>query len=323
MASGWSGVRVLGVRVAWAAGAALALSAVVACSSTGTASGNGDGDGGDDRPIVLATTSIWGDVVGRVVCDGSAEVGVLIPAGADPHDYEPSLADRARLDAAALIVLNGLGLEGSLAEVAGEAGDAVFTMSDHVGTLAPPDTEHVDPHAAGDPHVWLDPANVVGAIPALAQALIDEAGLDAATITACADDYGRELRELDAEIGSLLAEVPPERRQLVTNHDALGYFARRYDFTIVGSIIPSSSSLAQASPAQLEKLARAVRDADVPAIFTESGHAADDAEALAREAGGIPVVALFTDSLGDEGSEASTYAGMLRHDARLIAEALR
>jgi zinc/manganese transport system substrate-binding protein len=109
---------------------------------------------------------------------------------------------------------------------------------------------------------------------------------------------------------------------LVTNHDSLAYFADRYDFTVLGSILPSTSTLTEASPGQLEELGRAIQAEGVPAIFAESVSSTADADALADRLG-VDVVVLYTESLGEPGSGAETYADLMRFDATAIANALR
>ena len=227
----------------------LAVLAVAACSD------QDDTEASD--PTLLATTSIWADVATNVAC--GEQVAAIIPAGADPHSFEPSLRDRGILDGAEFVLANGGGLEGTLVdllEVAAADGTAVVEM-----------TSHVKPLLGDDPHVWQDPARVAAALPAVADALV-AAGRDESRIRGCAEDYGAELTALDAEIAALFADLPSERRLLVTNHYSFGYFADRYGFDVIGTVIPSSSTLGEASAGQLAELAELVREQEVPAIFS-------------------------------------------------------
>ena len=170
--------------------------------------------------------------------------------------------------------------------------------------------------------MWFDPHRVSDALPNLAQVLIAEAGLDSAAVQACLDSYVAELEAVDAEITAKVDELPAGSRKLVTNHEALGYFADRYGFEIVGTVIPSPSSLAQASPAGLERLAETIEHEGIKAIFAETQHSGDDAEALASQVGDVAVVTLYTGSLGPPGSGAETYVGFMRTNAELIVGAL-
>lgn len=327
--------------------AALALLGITGGCSSGDGATSEGGDG--DRPSIVVTTSILADVTGNVVGD-AAEVETLVPAGADPHSFEPSAAQVARLHEADLIVANGLGLEASLdgfldsavesgtplLEVAPELGPIPFgsptqaSEHDHGG----PDEHHGGSdghgddghdHGAGDldPHVWTDPDRMATAARLIGEAVAEHTGVDAAVLEANAAAYDAELRLLDEEIQATLAVIPPEERILVTNHGSLGYFAERYGFEVVGTLTPGGSTLGEPSAASLARLADTIRDSGVPAIFTEVG--ADDsvARSLAAEVGtGVEVVALHTDALGPPGSGAETYVAMMSTNARLLAEAL-
>ncbi len=344
--------------------------------------GNDDDAGSDGLPVVMATTSIWADVLANVVCDGQAEVIILIPPGGDPHGFQPSLQDRGRMESAVMIVANGLDLEeglGDTLEAVEEAGTPVFHMADHVETIgfAPGmELEHHDEeeeeegeehheddeaeleegeehheeeedndegedhgdeeedegedhgdeeeghgHSGEDPHVWFDPIKVADALVPLSEALAAQAGLDADALGACVAEYRDALIAVDAEIEEILAPLPHESRLMVTNHDALGYFANRYEFELVGTVIPGGSSIGEANPAELQELVGLIEQTGVPAIFAESSHSSDDAEALARQAG-VEVVVLDTGSLGPSGSDSDTYLGFLRSNAERIAGSL-
>jgi zinc/manganese transport system substrate-binding protein len=179
-----------------------------------------------------------------------------------------------------------------------------------------------DDEARADPHLWFDPDRVSTALPALAAALIEEAGADRTAVNGCLAEYQATLSELDAEIARLVAELARSDRTMVTNHDSLGYFADRYGFEILGTVIPSSSSLAETNPAQLESLAELIEREGVGAIFAESQQSRADADALSSRLGDIEVVTLFTGTLDTDGTEAGTYVGFLRSNAELITAAL-
>ncbi len=283
----------------------------------------------DDRPVVVATTSVWASIVDQLDCTDAFDVQTLVPVGGDPHEYEPSMRDRATLDDAALVVSNGAGLESLLTDTldaVADDGTPVYAVADHV-TLSPmgaadstPSDDDSGDAGGDDPHIWFDPTLVAAALPSLADALV-AAGADRSAIDACADALAQNLTDLDGQVAGILDAVPEARRLLVTNHDALGYFARHYGWRILGSVLPSSSTLAEASPAQLERLADDIEAAGVPAIFTEQLETTDEATALADRLG-VRVVTLYTDSLGDADSGVTTYQDLLRVDAQSIADAL-
>ena len=127
---------------------------------------------------------------------------------------------------------------------------------------------------------------------------------------------------MDSEVVDLVEEIPVERRVLITNHDSLGYFADRYGFEVLGTVIPVPSGLAATNPAQLEELAQLIIEHDARAVFAESQHSTDDAEALADRVGPVDVVTLFTGTLGGPGSGAESYVDFLRTNARLVVGGL-
>jgi zinc/manganese transport system substrate-binding protein len=124
-------------------------------------------------------------------------------------------------------------------------------------------------------------------------------------------------------VEQLLAAVPPERRVLVTNHDVFGYFAERYGFEVLGAVIPAGSTLAEPSAHDLDDLATLIEQAGVPAVFADTSAPSRLADALAGEGTDVEVVELYSESLGEPGSEGATYIGMVRTNARRIADALR
>ena len=291
-------------------------------------------------PTILATTGIWRDIVSSVACGGLADVDTIVPSGSDPHGYEPSLQDRARMESAALVVANGLELEKGLEdtlEAVSESGTPVFEFAGGMDTIPfsfegarhgedeghdNNEGEREGHGSGGDPHVWFDPHRVSQALPALARVLTTEVGLDATAIDACLASYLAELEAVDAEIAAKVEKLPAESRKLVTNHQALGYFADRYGLEVIGTVIPTPASMAQASPARLEELARTIEHEEIKAIFAETLHSLDDVEALAARVGDVDLVTLYTGSLGPSGSGAETYVGFLRTNADLIVDAL-
>ena len=307
---------------------------LIACTSSEGTTGGGSG------PLrVVATTTVLGDIA-SAIAGGDLDVETLMPPGADPHDFKPSSAQVALIDQADLVIANGLGLEEGLADVLeGAEADDVNVLE--VGPLIDPipfgestSTGECDPDAAHaeeedhegaagscDPHFWNDPDRAATAAEVIGEALnaIDPSVDWAERASAYAD----ELRELGEEIETILQPIPPAGRKLVTNHDALGYFARRYGFEVVGVVIPGGSTLAEPSSVELANLVEVMEDENVRAIFAETISPTALAEAVAAEIGDdVEVVELYTDSLGPPGSGAETLLKMLRLDADRIAAAL-
>ena len=394
-------------------------------SDSGSDSGSTPPDDGGPAPLVLASTGIWTDVVANLACGGLAEVESIMGTGVDPHGYEPSMADRARMEEATLVVANGLGLEEGLLDTleAVEAGGTpVFWMGDHVDAIefasgddhddhddhghedeghdeageeaddhghedeghdedgddhdhegeghdddgdhdhegeghdedgdshddhdheaddhdddghddeaddhddhgheAEADGHEGHVHSGADPHVWFDPVRVSATLGELAEHLTDDAGLAPGAVADCLSRYQAELAQLHDELVEILSAVAPADRRLVTDHDALGYFADRYGFEVIGTVIPSVSTLAETNPAALEELAEVIAETGVRAIFAEDHRSDDTIQALASRAGPVEVATLYTGSLGQPGSGADTYAGFMRTNAGIIADAL-
>jgi zinc/manganese transport system substrate-binding protein len=291
--------------------------------------------GGELR--VVATHPILGDIVRNVVGD-QATVEVIIPAGADPHEFQPSAKQVEAISRADLVVANGFDFEVGLLDAlraTEETGTPVFEMASAFTPPAPrqrddehdddehDDDEHDDDEHDddADPHIWLDPAQMAGAVESLGGALqaIDSSG----SWEERAASYAAAVRATDAEVEQILSAVPPERRKLVTNHEALAYFAARYGFEVVGTAIPSRSTAAESSAADLAALAEAIDANQVPAVFADVSAPDDLARALADEAQlDVQVVQLLTETLAAPGEEGDDYLGLLRVDARRIAEAL-
>jgi zinc/manganese transport system substrate-binding protein len=273
---------------------------ILICLCMVLALASGCSSGGDgSRVEVVATTVVAADVV-QHVAGPDAEVDALISGAASPHDYGASAKDRARLEEADLVVAWGRGVEGGL---------PLDDLDDDALELSAGER---------DPHIWMDPTRLARELPALASALAEADPKHAGGYRRRARAYARELALLDREVERTLARVPLARRKLVTSHDSLGHFARRYGFSFLGS--PSGlTPEAQPSAERIEALARRVDADDVPAVFAE---ATDDAELMrqiAREAGAEVVDDLLIEGFG---AEVDGYAEMLRHDARVIAEAL-
>ena len=307
-------------------GSIVAAILVAGCGSTDDTGGSGVETATDQ---IVATTSIWADIVSGVTCRGDLgiEVTSLIPPRSDPHGYEPSLQDRELLDDAALVVANGASLEtGADALLDDLDGARVVEVAELPGlelrdaTSSEEDDHAEDDHGDIDPHLWLDPSLVADAIGPIADRVIATTGADATAIEGCVDAYRSELLTLDDEIADRMDAVPAARRVLVTNHDAYGYFADRYGLEVVGTVIPSTSTMAETNAAELEELAAVVEREAVPAIFVDSDQDTAEADELAATLD-IEVVRLRTDSLGDDDAT-DTYVELMRTDADAVASAL-
>ena len=306
------------VRTALAAAvAAGALLAAAGCTAAGT------GAAGDDRPRVVVTTNVLGDVVGELVGD-QVDVVTLMPPGADPHSVEISAREAAEMLDADLVVSNGLGLEEGLqqhVDAAAAAGVPVVAAGDLIEPLA-----YVDGDAEGepDPHLWTDTGRVLDVVDGLEPVLATEVdGIDVDRLTAATASYRSQLETLDAELTATFAAIPAERRALVTNHHVFGYLAERWGFRVVGAVLPSGTTLAAPSASDLADLTDAIEEAGVATIFADSSQPDRLVQVLADEADvDVEVVALHTESLSAPGGGAATYLEMMRSNEQLISHGL-
>jgi ABC-type Zn uptake system ZnuABC Zn-binding protein ZnuA len=325
---------------------------------------------GGERPTVVASFSVLGDLVQNVAGD-AIEVQTLVGAGADAHTFEPSPADVATIGEADLVFENGLEFEtwlddiyessGSQAtrvvvsegldllpageeghEEDGHEGEAADEHADdgspaaeaegdeheedeHAAEGTPGAEAHEDEHGHGefDPHVWHDVTNAIAMVETIRDALVAADPAAAAVYEENAAAYVAELEELDADVAEQVETLPEERRRLVTSHDTFGYFARRYGFEVVGTALGSvSTEVGDPSAGDIAALVEEIREAGVPAIFAENVQNPDLMESIAAEAGVELAPTLYTDALGEPGSEGDTYVGMIRHNVDTIVSAL-
>ncbi len=299
-------------------GFALAIAAALL-----SACGSGDGEAADSQrsTSVVASTTQVADLA-RAVAGDRATVRQLLTPNSDPHEYEPRPSDVAAVAGADVVLRSGEDLDEWLEDVLRNADSKARTVTliDAVRTrtTSEGDAEQAE-HDGADPHWWQDPRNAVVAVEAIRDALIaaDPAGGEVYERNAGA--LLVELRELDAAIASCMDAIPTAKRKLVTDHDALGYYADRYGIEVVGTVIPALSTRAQASAGEVARLVREIRSAGVTTIFPESSVNAKLTRAIADEAGAKVGPALYADTLGPKGSPGETYLGSLRFNTQALA----
>jgi manganese/zinc/iron transport system substrate-binding protein len=253
------------------------------------------------------------------------EVTGLMGPGVDPHLYRAGADDVRALREADVIFYGGLNLEGRMAELFAEMGESRPTraVTDDIPreSLLAPQTaaEEYDPHVWFDVTLWMQAARTVA--DTLSELDPGSAGLYRANL----DAYLTELRALDAEIAERLATIPPERRLLVTSHDAFEYFGRRYGMEVAG--IQGISTAAEATTADIERIAGLVAERRLPAVFVESSVPRQTIDGLVAAAAqrGVQVSVgeeLYTDAAGAPGTPEGTYIGMVRANVDRIVAAL-
>ncbi len=293
--------------------------ASVACGESDNTDNGTQNAGSDAKPRVAATTTIIADIA-RNVAGTQAIVTSIIPAGADPHGYEPTPADIDEIADADLVLEHGLHYDEWAHNLVEQSGtDAIIAeVTNGVATIEGGDEDHREV----DPHVWFDVANVKTMTTNIRDALIQADPDGRATYEANAEQYLKQLDELDAWIVSQVETIPEQDRKLVTSHEAFGYYVHAYGFDYVGTVVASLDSQAQASAQQVEELLKLIEAEGVRAIFTESTISPDLTKQIADEADIEVVTDLYSDSLSDDGSETDTYIGMMRHNTTAIVDAL-
>jgi len=308
--------------------------------------------GSAEKLKVVATTNIIGDIV-KNVGGNRIDLTVMLPAGADPHTFNPTPGDAATVADAHVIFINGLNLEEFMAGLIGNAGGqaVVIPVSTGVETREfgeahehsegdmethgheedePEDEEgheheegEADSHQDGaDPHIWTTPVNGIIMAHNIKQALSKLDPANAETYAANAEAYKAELEALDTWIKSQVATIPAEKRKLVTDHETFGYYADRYGFEIIGAVIPAASTNAEPSAQEMAQLQKTIAETEAKAVFVGTTVSPVLAERLAEDSG-IQLVPLYSDSLGEPGSGAETYLDYLRYNTNAIVGALK
>jgi zinc/manganese transport system substrate-binding protein len=275
------------------------------------------------RKTIVVTYSVLGSLVKEMV-GNKADIIISIPNGQDPHEWQPSAKDIEAINNASLVVCNGLGLESGLTavlEAAKQRGVPIFTASDYVTIRYVGEGEGIpagDPDqaiGAEDPHLWMDPLAMQKIMTALAPRIKTVLDID---VSAESQRLLEELTGLDQDIQQILVPLPDPDRKLVTGHESLGYFANRYNFKLIGAIIPSVTTQAEVSASDMAALKILIQENQVKAIFTELGTSPAAAEVIGKETG-VKVIELNTHKLPPDGR----YETFMKNLAHGIVDALK
>ncbi|HEV2573636.1 MAG TPA: metal ABC transporter substrate-binding protein [Beijerinckiaceae bacterium] len=271
---------------------------------------------------VVASFSILGDMVRQVGGDRVA-LDVLVGPGGDAHVYAPTPSDAKKLTAAKVVFVNGIRFEGWLDRLVRSSGTkaAVVTVTKGLKPLTMTERHAGHNHSASDPHAWQDVANAKLYVANIRDALIqaDAAGADG--YRSRADAYLNQLDGLDADIRAGLGTIPPERRLIITTHDAFGYFGAAYGMKLISPQGISTES--EASAQDVARIIRQIRQDKVPAVFVENISDPRQAERIAQETGARIGGTLYSDSLSPPDGPASSYVGMMRHNLGELTKALK
>ena len=267
---------------------------------------------------VLATETFLGDIA-QNVAGSRQKIETLLPVTADPHEFQPTPQDAIKIAESQVLIVNGLGYETWLTKTLENSGGLVVVASNGLSPNPDPSGEH----PAGDPHMWMNPLNVIYYVENIRDGLThaDPAGKEIYNTNA--EAYIAQLKDLDGWVKSQVTQLPPEKRLLVTNHDALGYFSQAYGFKVVGAVIPSVTDEASPSAQQLASLIDTIKSSRAPTIFLDIGENQNLANQIASESGAKVVTDLYVESTSAPDGPAPTYIGMIKHDVTAIVEALK
>jgi ABC-type Zn uptake system ZnuABC Zn-binding protein ZnuA len=304
----------------------LAMAALAACQPAGQVAQSG----GEQAALkVMAAETFLADIA-QNVAGNRVKIESLMPIGVDPHGFEPTPTDVAKIADSNLLIINGAGVEEFMAELLDNAGGqrAVIEASAGLTQREPKEGEHVEEHEAdheheGDPHFWLEPNHVIKYVENIRDGLSAADPKGAATYAANAEAYIAKLKELDRWIADRVAEVPEANRLLVTNHESFGYFADRYGFQIIGTVVPSVSTGSSPSAQQLAALIDHLKATGAKAIFLETGTNPQLAEQVAKETGSKVITNLYSHSITEPGGPAPTYIDMMKTNTTAIVSALK
>jgi ABC-type Zn uptake system ZnuABC Zn-binding protein ZnuA/ABC-type Mn2+/Zn2+ transport system permease subunit len=291
-----------GRRASLSAGAAAVVLLVAGCSGVAST------DSG--KLQVVATTTQIGDFA-RQVGGNAVEVDQILQPNTDPHEYEPRPSDIEGAAGAELVFASGDNLDGWIDQVVSESGsDArIVDLGADLPVRVPGESSGAEA-SRFDPHWWHDPRNTEAAVEQIRVALANAAPSKAAEFRRNADAYLSKLRALDHGIAKCMDSVPASQRKLVTDHDAFGYFAKRFGITVVGAVIPSQTTQAQPSAKDVSELVDLIKREGVTAVFPESSLSPKLAQTIAQESGASSDHTLYGDTLGPQDSSGATYLQM-------------
>jgi ABC-type Zn uptake system ZnuABC Zn-binding protein ZnuA len=272
---------------------------------------------------VLAVESFLADIAQNVAGDAFV-VDTLIPVGVDPHGFEITPQDLVKIQNANILILNGCGFESWIRDsisnvVAGK--NVIESCKGLVPRIQGANETSGDP-GQPDPHYWLDPILVIQYVKNIRDGFISSNPAHKEIYTKNSEKYISKLEDLDRWIEKSVQSIPLDQRKIITNHESFGYFADRYHFQIIGTIIPSISSEASPSAQQLADLVFRIQLTGTKVIFLETGSNPQLADQIAKETSIRVVSNLYTHSLTSLDGNAPTYIDMMKWNTNQIVKAL-
>ena len=292
---------------------------------------------------VVVTTPMLGEFVKQVAGD-SVVLDILMPAEADPHTYDPSPQDAAKIADADMVLFVGIKYETSsllkLIENTASTNATLLEIGEEVDPIEFKDGEHDHghdeeghddhddeeghegheghDHGSEDPHFWFDPVRVAMAVEVIKDSLVSLDPTNSSTYEANADNFISELTDLDAQVKELVESVSEDNRKIVTTHEALGYLEARYEIEVFATIIPTLSTADEISPSQIADVIDVIKDNDIKVLFVETEAPSVYADTVAAEAGIIAIKGLYVETLKD----GQSYSDFLISNVTLIVESL-
>lgn len=270
-------------------------------------------------PLKVATLStVLSDVAAKVGGD-KVQVEAIVKGGVDPHEFQPSPSDVELVAGADVVLVSGKGMEGYLSKLEEGTDQKKFVnVGSQIGNSL---KLKEDGKVIEDPHWWQSVANVKKATDVVRDALSTADPADKEAFAANAAVYQAKLDELDKAIKVKVAELPRDKRKLVTSHDAFQYFARDYGFKIYP--IEGVSTAEEPSTRKVAELLGTIKKEKVKAVFFENTQNPKVITQITKETGATVGGELYADGLGALGSDAGTYPGMMLHNANTIVDALK
>ncbi len=270
----------------------------------------------DEKPMVLGSASMIADIAQQIGQD-YIRIGTIVPIGGDPHLYEPTPGDATKVVKAQLILVNGLTFEGWVNELIDNSGTKakVITVTKGVKPIMSSVYDN-----ASDPHAWMDAENGIIYANNIKEALINLLPEVQEDIQKNHDEYVNKLKELDAKILRDIQTIPKAQRYLITSHDAFHYYGKKYG--IITESILGTSTDSDAQTSDLIRLNKLIKKQNIPAVFIETTVNPKLLQSLAKDNNIRIGGKLYSDSLGDKDSPASTYIDMLQYNTNVIVETL-
>jgi zinc/manganese transport system substrate-binding protein len=281
----------------------------------------GGGARAADKIKVAASFSVLGDMVRQIGGD-RVEVTTFVGPNGDAHVYEPTPGDAKTLAASAVLVINGLGLEGWMTRLQKSSGfkGKVVTATTGIKTRQMEEEEKGKTRKITDPHAWQSLANGKIYVTNIRDGLIaaDPAGKD--TYQANAERFLAAIDQEDMDVKAAIGRLPPARRKIITTHDAFGYFGATYGMEFIAPEGVSTES--EASAKDVAKIIRQIKVQKIPAVFLENVTDSRLLDQIARETGARVGGTLYSDALSEPTGPAGTYLDMFKHNVAKLTEAL-